>query len=101
MTPWCRLKVSPTIPRGDQAKEVVGATSWTGRRLKNALAYTGRTETTVLLEETEALGAETIREDEKSARAEAERTRPGLTMFTDGSRLDSGASGCAVTWQNG
>jgi ribonuclease HI len=80
---------------------VVGASSWIGKWLKNALAHRGRTETTVLLEEPEALEADTIQEDEKAAKAEAERTRPGLTMFTDGSRLDSGASGYAVAWQNG
>jgi ribonuclease HI len=75
-----------------------------GRRaegLKNALAHRGRTETTVLLEEPEALDAETVQEDEKSAKAEAERTRPGITMFTDGSRLDDGATGYAVVWQKG
>ena len=27
--------------------------------------------------------------------------RPGLTMFTDGSRLDSGACGYAVAWKRG
>jgi len=56
---------------------------------------------TVLLEEPDALEAETIQEDEETAKAEAERTRPGLTMFTDGSRLDSGATGYSVAWQNG
>jgi hypothetical protein len=30
------------------------------------------------------LDAETIQKDEKTAKMEAERTRPGLTMFTDG-----------------
>jgi hypothetical protein len=35
------------------------------------------------------------------AKAEAERPRPGLAMFTDGSRLDSGAAGYSVVWQNG
>jgi len=48
---------------------------------------------TVPLEEPEALDAETIQEDEKTAKVEAERTRPGLTMFTDESRLDSEATG--------
>jgi hypothetical protein len=49
-----------------------------GRRLKNALAlaHRGRIEATVLLEEPEALDAETIQEDEKVAKAETERTRP-------------------------
>jgi ribonuclease HI len=91
------------LPDGDQAREVVGARSGIGRRTKNALAlaHRGKTETTILLEEPEALDAETIQEDEKTAKIEAERTRPGLTMFTDGSRLDSGATGYAVVWQNG
>jgi ribonuclease HI len=90
-----------SLPDGDQARELVGAASEIGKRLKNALAYRGRTETTVLLEEPEALDAKTIQEDEKAAKAEAERVRPGITMFTDGSRLDSGAAGYAVAWQNG
>jgi ribonuclease HI len=42
-----------------------------------------------------------IQEDEKAAKIEAVRTTPGLTMFTDGSRLDNGATGYAVVWQNG
>jgi hypothetical protein len=87
------------LPQGDQAKKVVGAASGIGKRLKNALAYIGRTESTVLLEESEALDAVTIQEDEKSAKVEAESIRPGLTVFTDGSRLDSGAVGYAVAWQ--
>jgi len=68
--------------------------------LKNALAHRGSREMTVLLEEPEALDAETIQEDEKTAKAEAEWIRPGLTMFTDGLRLDSRATGYAVAWQN-
>jgi hypothetical protein len=55
----------------------------------------------VLFEFSEALDAETIQEDEKAAKTEAERTRLGLTMFTDGSQLDSGAAGYAVTRQKG
>jgi len=62
---------------------VVGARSGIGGRLKNALAHRGSTETTVLLEEPEALVTETIQKDEKIAKAEAERIRSGLTMFTD------------------
>jgi len=71
-----------------------------GRRLENALGYSGSVETTVLLEDPEILDAKVIQEDEAAAKGEAERHRPGLTMFTDGSRLDSGASGYAVTWQS-
>jgi ribonuclease HI len=69
-------------------------------RLKNALVQRGRTEATVLLEESEALEAELIQEDNKVTKVEAEGTRPGLAMFTDGSRLDSAATVYAVAWQN-
>jgi hypothetical protein len=56
---------------------------------------------TVLLEEPEALDADMIQEDGATAKAEAERPRPGLAMFTEGSWLASGAAGYSVTWQNG
>ena len=62
----------------------------------NALAYAGRTQSTVLLEERESLDAELLQEE-----AEAEKARPGLTMFTGGLRLDDGATGYAVAWKNG
>jgi len=42
-----------------------------------------------------------LRRMRQQADAEAERPRPGLTMFTDGSRLDSGAAGYSVTRQSG
>jgi hypothetical protein len=92
-----------SLPDGDQARKVVGARSGIGRRTKNALAlaHRGRTDTTILLEEPEALDADTISEDDKAAKAEAERTRPGLTMFTDGSRLENGKVGYVVVWQKG
>src|SRR5712672_2662426 len=90
-----------TAAQGVQAQEVVGAPSWFGTRLKNALAYASRTKKTVLLEEPEALDAETIQEDEKSAKVVAERPRPGVTMFTDGSRLDIETTRYAVASQNG
>jgi len=89
-----------SLPQGNQAKEV-GAGSAIGKRLDWALGYAGRTETTVLLEELEAFYAETIQEDGAAAKTEAERPSPSLTMFTDGSRLDGGAAGYAVAWQNG
>src|SRR3978361_1482916 len=82
-----------SLPDGDQVRDVVGAVSVIGKGLKNALAHRGRTETTVLLEEPEALDAETIQEDEKSAKAEAERKRPGSTRFTDRTRPETGANG--------
>jgi len=90
-----------SLPLGDQAREVVGAPTGIGRRLTNTLAHGRPTESTVLLEEPETLDAELLQEEEAEAKAEAERTRPGLTMFTDGSRLDDGATGYSVVWKRG
>jgi len=80
---------------------VVGAATEIGRRLINALAHGGPTESTVLLEEPETFEEELLQEEEAEAKAEAERTRPWLTMFTDGSRLDDGAIGYSVVWKRG
>jgi len=55
----------------------------------------------VLLEDPETLDAELLQDEEEEAKAEAERARPGLTMFTDGSRLDNRATGYAVVWKRG
>jgi len=67
----------------------------------STLSHDGPTESTVLLEESETLEAELLQEEEAEAKAEAERTRPGLTMFMDGSRLDDGATGYSVVWKQG
>jgi len=90
-----------SLPQGDQAREVVGAPTGIGRRLKNTLSHRGQVESTVLLEELGALNAELLQEEEAEAKAEAEKTRPGLTMFTDVSRMEDGAAGFAVVWKNG
>jgi hypothetical protein len=90
-----------SLPQGDQAREIIGAPTAIGRRLTNALAYAGSTESTVLLEEPETLDAELLQEEEAEAKVEAEKTRPGLTMFADGSRLDDGAAGYSVVWKSG
>jgi hypothetical protein len=74
-----------SLPQGSQAKQVVNGASAIGRRLEDALGYSDRVKTTVLLEDPETLDAETIQEDEAAAKREAERHRLGLTMFTDGS----------------
>ena len=47
------------------------------------------------------LNAELLQEDEADAKAEAEKPGPGLTTFTDRSRLFNGAAGYAVVWKNG
>jgi len=88
-----------SLPLEHQARQVVGAPTGIGRRLTNALAHGGQTEVTVLLEEPETLEAELLQDEEAEAKVEAERTRPGLTMFTDGLRLDDGATGYLVVWR--
>ena len=50
------------------------------------------TESTILLEKPETLDAELLQEEE----AEAEGTKPGLTMLTDGPRLEDGATRYSV-----
>jgi len=52
-----------------------------------------------LLESVEHLDATTIVEDEAGAKYEAERQRPGLVIFTDGSRAEGGATGYAIVWK--
>jgi len=47
-----------SLPQRERAREVVGAPTTIGRRLVDALAYAGKTESTVLLAESEALDAE-------------------------------------------
>ena len=54
-----------------------------------------------MLEEPETLDAELLQEEEAEAKAEAGKNGPGLTMSTDGSRLDDGAAGYAVVWKKG
>jgi len=70
-------------------------------RLTNTLVHGGPTESTVLLEEPETLDAELLQQEEAEAKSEAERTRPGLTMFADGSRLDDGATEYSVVLKRG
>ena len=88
-----------SLPRGDNARVLVGACTAIGQRLSTALAYTGRTQETVLLEDPGTLDAELIQEEEEEARKEAGKPRPGITMITEGSRLEDGAAGYAVTWR--
>ena len=62
----------------------MGAQTTIRQRLESALGYSGRMESTVLLEGQETLDAELLQEEEAEAKAEAEKRRPGLTMLTDG-----------------
>jgi len=79
----------------------VGAPTEIGRRLKNALAYGGQTEITLLLEEPATLDAELLQEEEADAKAKAKKTRPGPTMFTDGYKLGGEVTGYSVVWKLG
>jgi len=81
---------------------VIGGSTAIGKRLKIALNRTWTsTEQTVLLEDLEPFNAELIQEDREEAKREAEKERPGLIMFTDGSRLEDGAARYAVAWKDG
>jgi len=63
--------------------------------------WNGREET-VLLEVASPLEATTTIEETEAAANEAKRTdRPWLTIFTDGSQLENGATGYAVAWKYG
>jgi len=77
----------------------MGAPMGIGWRLTNALAHTGQTELTVLLEDPVTLDVELVQEEEVEAGAEAERQRPGLTMFTDVSRQEDRAT--VMHWSGG
>ena len=55
----------------------------------------------MLLEEPESYDAELIQEEREEANKEAEKERPGLVMFTDGSRLENEAARYAVAWKSG
>ena len=92
-----------SLPRGDQARELTGAAdSALGQRLQSHLGCWNGREETVLLEVASPLDATTTIEEAEAAANEAKRTdRPGLTIFTDGSRLENGATGYVVIWKNG
>jgi len=84
---------------GSDGSEIVGAPNSDrgGSSQMASYIYSGRMESTVLLEEPETRDPELLQE----ATAEAEKSRPGLTMATDRSRLDDGAARYAVVWKSG
>jgi len=55
----------------------------------------------VLLEVASSLDASTTIEEEAAVANAKQLNRPGLTISTDGSRLENGATGYAVTWKKG
>jgi len=89
------------LPQGNKTKEVFGTKAVMGQWHATALVYTGRTESTVLLEEPETVDAGLLQKEEAEAKAEAERPRSTLTMFTDGPRMDDGNTGYSVDGRRG
>jgi len=65
------------------------------------LWHTAERRRAVILEEPKTLNAEPLQEEVAEAKAEAERTRHRLSMFTDVPRLDDGATGYSVVWKKG
>jgi len=91
-----------SLPQGSAAQDIVRVQMTIGKRLSTALERRWlATEETVLLEDPESFNGELIQEEREEAKKETEKERPGLVMFTDGSRLESEAAGYAVAWKNG
>jgi len=90
------------LPQKEKAREMVSSNTPLGKRLSSTLVYTWtETEQTVLLEEPESFDAELIHEEREEVKKEPEKERPGLVIFTDGSRLKNEAAGYAVAWKSG
>ena len=90
-----------SLPRGDQARELIGASdSAFGQRLQSHLGcWNGRDETVLLNVASPQEATATIEEEAAAANEARQTTWPGLTTSTDGSRLENGATGYAVTWK--
>ena len=78
---------------------MAGANSKLGERLRAAVGYAGRVERIEMPAKPSGLGAEVIVEEREAAKGVAEQEREGLTIFVDGSRVESGAVGYAVAWK--
>jgi len=88
-----------TLPEGSEAKKVAGANSKLGERLLAAVRYAGGVERIEIPAKPSGLGAEVIVEEREAAKGVAEQEREGLTIFVDGSRVESAAVGYAVVWK--
>jgi len=73
------------LPEGDQAGHPMGAPSEICKRLVTWLGDTGRHETTSLQEDI-LLKADVIVYDREAAKIAAQKPRPGLTLWADGSQ---------------
>jgi hypothetical protein len=69
------------LPEGSRAGAVPKASEGIGKRLRSELGYSAESEGTVLLEAPEPLGTRVVIEERAEAKAEAEQSRPSLTIF--------------------
>ena len=83
-----------SLPQGMQARDLLRAANGIGKQLLTAPGYSGRAEETILREAPEAFEATITVKEQAEALAAAGERRPGLTLFTDGSRMQNGAAGC-------
>jgi len=90
-----------SLPAGSEARGIMGAHSAIGRRLEASIGYSGRVEGTEMVSRPVKTDAVRIVEEQKRAIEEAEKDREGLTIFTNGSRLESGATGYGMAWKAG
>ena len=72
-----------------------------GQRLRSFLGCWNGREDTVLLEAAFPLEATVVIEQEAAAARKARLDLPCLTIFTDGARLENGATGYAAVWKKG
>ena len=79
----------------------MGAGSEKEKRPGNALGCSGRIETTVLLERRRNLTLKWSRRTWQRPRLRKSALGVVLAMFAGGYRLDSGAAGYTIAWQNG
>jgi ribonuclease HI len=89
------------LPEGMQAREIRQSEVGIGKRLEAVLGYSGQIEKTVLQSVPDPLKVTMVIEERAKAKAEAEAVEggPGLTIYTDGSRMESGAAGYSVVWR--
>jgi len=70
-------------------------------RRQAAIGYSRRTVEVVTAPAGVKLDVDIVIGERKEAEEQAQGERRGLRIFVDGSRLSSGASGCAVVWKDG
>ena len=91
-----------SLPQAAMAREIVGTQTAIGKRLVSALSYTWTAMEEIVLGSVPLpFEAEVIQEEREKAMEEATAPQPGLTMFTDGSRMEEGATGYAVASKEG